>query len=300
MATRASTINTDVTSTMILLAILNLLLAVVGTAALPQGASLVARSTCSPRPKDLWQPVVGVSWNYQLLKPISLLQTVDAKPKLWAIDLFDNNATTITVMQGKGHRIICYFSAGSYENWRPDAASFKPSDLGNDLDGWPGEKWLNLSSPNVRKIMKARLDLAVRKGCDGVDPDNVDGYDNDNGLDLTEADSVDYVMFLANEAHGRNLSIGLKNAGAIIDGVIDCMEWSVNEQCVAYDECDTYQPFIQHHKPVFHVEYPKGTETSNNKPVSAATKKKYCQAEDEAGFSTILKNINLDTWIETC
>ncbi|KAJ9633054.1 hypothetical protein H2204_007444 [Knufia peltigerae] len=203
-------------------------------------------------------------------------------------------------MKSNGHRVICYFSAGSYENWRPDASKFSPSDLGNDLDGWPGEKWLNISSPKVRTIMKARLDLAVHKGCDGVDPDNVDGYDNDNGLDLTQDDSIDYMIFLANEAHGRNLSIGLKNAGAIIDDVVECMEWSVNEQCVQYTECDTYAVFIQHQKPVFHVEYPKGPDTSNNNPVSSKTKKKYCTDPDEAHFSTILKNIDLDTWIETC
>ncbi|KAL6245017.1 hypothetical protein RBB50_007792 [Rhinocladiella similis] len=223
-----------------------------------------------------------------------------SKPKVWAIDLFDNNAITIDLMKSKGHRVICYFSAGSYEDWRPDTSNFSASDLGNDLDGWPGEKWLNIRSQKVRTIMKARLNLAVHKGCDGVDPDNVDGYDNDNGLGLKQADSIDYMIFLANEAHGRNLSIGLKNAGAIIEDVVDCMEWSVNEQCVAYDECDTYAAFIQDQKPVFHVEYPKGTKTSNNKPVSSQTKKKYCEAKDEDGFSTILKNINLDTWLETC
>jgi hypothetical protein len=44
------------------------------------------------------------------------------------------------------------------------------------LDGWPGERWLRLGSENVRRIMKGRVELAGQKGCDGVDPDNVDGY----------------------------------------------------------------------------------------------------------------------------
>jgi hypothetical protein len=72
--------------------------------------------------------------------------------------------------------VICYFSAGSYEPGRPDSGDFKKEDMGAGLDGWPGEKWLKLSSENVRNIMKKRIDLAWKKGCDGVDPDNVDGY----------------------------------------------------------------------------------------------------------------------------
>lgn len=54
--------------------------------------------------------------------------------------------------------------------------------MGAELDGWPGERWLKLSSENVRNIMKKRIDLAWRKGCDGVDPDNVDGYVSHNLL----------------------------------------------------------------------------------------------------------------------
>jgi hypothetical protein len=60
--------------------------------------------------------------------------------------------------------------------------------------------------------MRARLDLAQSKQCDAVEPDNIDGFDNRNGLGLAQADSIDYVTFLAAEAHGRGLSIGQKNA----------------------------------------------------------------------------------------
>lgn len=68
---------------------------------------------------------------------------------------------------------------------------FKESDLGKPLDGWEDERWLNVKSQNVRKIMRARLDLAAQKNCDGVEPDNVDEYDNDNGLKLTERDAIE-------------------------------------------------------------------------------------------------------------
>lgn len=63
----------------------------------------------------------------------------------------------------------------------------------------------------VRNIMKARLDMASSKGCDGVDPDNMDGYTNDPGFPLTYATQLNYNRFIAAEAHARSLSVGLKN-----------------------------------------------------------------------------------------
>jgi Glycoside-hydrolase family GH114 len=103
--------------------------------------------------------------------------------------------------------------------------------------------------------MLARRGLSVTKGCDGVDPDNVDGYDNDNGLGLTQASALDYINFLTDTAHMWNLSIGLKNAREIIPDIIDKMEWWVQEQCIRYDKCDSFRPFLDQGKPVFHVEY---------------------------------------------
>ena len=39
-----------------------------------------------------------------------------------------------------------------------------------------GEKWLDLNSENVRRIMSKRIELAAEKGFDAIDPDNIDGY----------------------------------------------------------------------------------------------------------------------------
>lgn len=263
-------------------------------------ASLSTRATCSPRPAGLKLPTPGTTWNYVLKNPIAKPSEIDTKISVWGIDLVDNTAATISTMKGKGANVVCYFSAGSYEDWRPDASKFQSKDLGKDLDGWPGEKWLDIRSTNVRNIMKSRLDLAVQKGCNGVDPDNVDGYDNDNGFDLQESDAIDYIIFLANEAHKRGLTVSLKNAGAIIPDVIDCVDFSVNEQCHQYNECDTYAAFIKKNKPVFHVEYPKGDDVNDNNPVSDATKNAICKDSTATGFSTIIKNINLDDWIQKC
>jgi hypothetical protein len=118
--------------------------------------------------------------------------------------------------------------------------------------------------------MTSRLDMAKEKGCDGVDPDNIDAYGNENGLGLTEADSIDFLTFLATEAHSRGMAIGLKNGGDIIGSVIDKMQWSVNEQCAEYNECDVYAAFTEVNKPVFHIEY-SGETIENDSSASTGT-----------------------------
>ncbi|CUM57145.1 unnamed protein product [Debaryomyces tyrocola] len=246
---------------------------------------------------SLWKPKKGLTWQYQLASPFkTLVSGVD----VYDIDLFENSEETISNLQKQGKKVICYFSAGSYENWRPDKEKFAEGDLGKSLDGWKGERWLNVKSQNVRKIMKARLDLAVQKKCDGVEPDNVDGYDNDNGIKLTEKDAIDYMNFLASEAHHRNLSIGLKNAGSIVKDLVNLVEWAVQEQCIQFGGCREYQSFIKADKPVFHVEYPKGEDVNNNRNITSSKFNKICNNVESDGFSTIVKNMNLDYWIEVC
>jgi hypothetical protein len=143
--------------------------------------------------------------------------------------------------------------------------------------------------------MLKRLNRAASTLCEGVDPENVDAHNNANGLNLTVADAVSYVSFLADAAHARNLSIGLKNAGELIHHVLDKVQWEVNEQCVKYRECSTFQPFITAGKPVFYIEY------SNSAPnINVTTRTQFCNDSREAGFSTILKDIGLDNWLEAC
>ena len=261
------------------------------------GTGTGTNGTISSNTTVKWQPDVGVKWQIELLYALNDT-SVDAH--IYDIDLYDNPKSMISELQSMGRKVICYFSAGTYESWRSDASDFKSADKGNNLNDWPGEKWLDTNSANVRNIMQTRLDLAVTKGCDGVDPDNIDGYDNDNGLDLTQNDAINYVNWLATQAHSRNLSIGLKNGGAIINSVIANMQWSVNEQCAQYSECDTYAAFTEANKPVFHIEYPKGDDTDNDVEVTTNQRSSACNAASAGNFSTVIKNMNLNNWVEYC
>ncbi|KAH7086049.1 glycoside hydrolase superfamily [Paraphoma chrysanthemicola] len=260
----------------------------------------------SPNTTLPWTPKVGDTWQIVLSHPPSISSAPTTTPNvtIFDVDLFDTPKVTIDSLHTLGKKVICYFSAGSYEEWRTDAKDFKPEDLGKELDGWPGEKWARLGSQNLRGIMKKRIEMAREKGCDGVDPDNVDGYQNDNGLGLTANDSIVFMQYLSSVTRPLNMSLGLKNAGSIISGVLPLVDFSVNEQCVEYNECSKFAAFIDAGKPVFHIEYPAGDgdlqQSVETNGFSEDTRKKFCNGEGTKGFSTVLKKMELDGWVEYC
>lgn len=91
---------------------------------------------------------------------------------VWDIDLFDSDSATIRDLKSAGKIVICYFSAGTRENWRDDAREFPAADVGKVLPEWPDENWLRTGSAKIREIMAKRIKLAGDKGCDAIDPDN--------------------------------------------------------------------------------------------------------------------------------
>lgn len=123
-----------------------------------------------------WRPAVESKVQMILAESIDANYTVSLVPhsaQVFDIDLFNNDARTIAAIKARGHRVICYFSAGTAENWRPDFKKFTPAQLGKALPDWPGERWLDNRDPAVRQIMFERIRLAWWNGCDAVDPDNI-------------------------------------------------------------------------------------------------------------------------------
>lgn len=108
------------------------------------------------------------------------------------------------------------------------------------------------------------------------------------------------MQFLSEEAKSYNMSIGLKNAGSIIPDVLDFVDFSVNEQCIQYSECETFAAFIKADKPVFNIEYPGGAPDD----VSMKVKDEICSQKGNAtgteDFSIVIKTMDLDGWVEYC
>jgi len=263
--------------------------------------SATAQSTTPA--KSFWKPATGATIQVQIGAALTSTSNLPSTISIYDVDLFDTSIEIITGLKNAGKKVICYFSAGTAEDWRSDYSKFMLADLGHDMVDWAGEKWLHTPNANVRKIMLARLELAKSKGCDGVDPDNVDvyGFGNSSGFtDLTQRSTIDYLIYLADQAHALGLAIGLKNGGEITPQIEPYLQWALTEQCADYDECHVYKPFIDAGKPVFNIQYPFG---DNNKDtlVTEDLKTNFCTPKSNIpGTTTILKHMNLDTWLYQC
>ena len=230
----------------------NYQISVIGTGRDKTSKTLLNLKVSKEPQVNVWRPKPNTSWQWQLDGEIDTSFDVD----MYDIDLFDAPQSIIDNLHKEGRIVICYFSAGSFEPWREDAGNFPESVKAKKLEDFEDERWLDISKLEVlAPIMRARLDLAVQKDCDGVEPDNVDGYTNDTGKPLTSEDQLNYNLFLAKEAHARGLSIGLKNDLEQVLELEPHFDWALNEQCFQYNECDKLLPFIKAGKAVFGVEY---------------------------------------------
>ena len=233
-----------------------------------------------------YHPTLNETWQWQLKGTINTSYDVT----LYDIDLFDTPTATITALHAKGKKVLCYFSAGSYENWREDKGEFLAPELGNTLDGWEDEQWLDIRSENVKRIMRQRIDLAKSKGCDGVEPDNVDGYttDNNSGFDFGSEEQLTYNRFLASYAHEQGLFIALKNDLDQIEALVEVFDLAVNEQCFEYGECAMLRPFIEQNKPVLNAEYLTAYRED------ATQRTALCQEAKSQQISTLILPLGLD------
>jgi len=225
---------------------------------------------------------------------------------------------------------MCYFSGGGSESWRPDYKSIKQSDMGDTMPKWPGEHYLNLRSPTVWKFMQNRVKMAYDKGCDALDPDNLDPFNDDfqrgGGFKppLVEADSVEFVKKLSAEARRYGMSMGLKNAEELLPNVTQYIHFAVNEECATYERgCKQYEPLLRAGKPVFHFEYVKILDKNGRVPTlqsvypqwanlsSRAIQDYYCLRNNFGNaelvgpdigrlFSTAIKLLDLGGWVMYC
>ncbi|SHF08059.1 Glycoside-hydrolase family GH114 [Marinomonas polaris DSM 16579] len=233
---------------------------------------------------DWYRPPVSVTWQWQLDGVVNEGYDVD----LYDIDLFDSSVELIQRLQASGKKVICYFSAGSYEDWRPDAVDFAAKDLGKTLSGWDNERWLDIRSSQVRDVMIRRLDLAVSKGCDGIEPDNVDSYRTNTGFSFRANDQLDYNRFLAAQAHARGLAIGLKNDPDQARALSSDFDFAITEQCFEFSECRSYSSFIKAGKPVLNAEYRRIYVDDE------AQRNAMCKQSLALEFSTLVLPVTLD------
>ncbi len=248
----------------------------------------------------------GTTWIWDLENG-SLPTTLNAQ--VYVVDLFGTTAAKIQQYKSAGKKVVCYFSAGTYENWRSDANQF-PQDtwcsagencaqskhiLGDwCTSGGSCEWWLDHRKSSVRTAMQARMQLASNKGCDAVEPDNVDAYAHDDEIScsdqacwgLSAANQLDYNRWLADTAHSLCLGIALKNDVDQVSDLVSSFDFAINEECQRYSECGIYKStFVAQNKAVFNAEYTKDASGDTRNWTSCTGTQSSC-ACGESGFSS--------------
>jgi len=233
----------------------------------------------------IWRPAIHVSFQWQL-SDLPVDRSVDAM--VYDIDLFENDASVVAALHAQGRHVICYIDVGSWERGRPDASQFPASVIGKVYSGFPDENWLDIRQLSIlAPIMEARMDQCKAKGFDAIEPDNINGYENDTGFPLTAQDQLNYNRFLAEQAHMRGLSIGLKNDWDQVGDLLASFDWALSEECFYQQECAALTPFIQAGKAVFDVEY-------------QLDPAQFCPQARAMQFSALKKHLSLDAYRVAC
>lgn len=242
-----------------------------------------------PAAAAAWAPRPGQNWQW-MLDSVPTPAQLAATPNIaaWDVDGFDTSAQRVADIHARGAGAVCYISAGSWENWRPDAGAFPATVKGRTLDGWAGERWLDIRQLGfLRPILKRRMQMCKTKGFDAVEPDNVDGFSNNTGFKLTAADQLAYNRMLAETAHLLGLRVALKNDAEQIRALEPYFDFALNEECYAYQECGAYAAFRAAGKAVWITEYATRTTT-------------FCPQAIASGFDAMKKRLSLDAYRVGC
>lgn len=234
------------------------------------------------------RPATLSKWDWQLSLPYDVSRA-DAI-RWYDLDWEDATPRTIAAIHAKGAKVACYMSVGTWEKWRRDKSFFPAFVQGKIYEEWPDERWLDVRRTDVLvPIMEARMDVCRQKGFDGVQFDNLDGFENNalakTGFPLKRAHEVQYARWLANIAHRKGLSVAWENAIPLLPSLVSYMDWFIMEECNQYDECGAATAFTNRGKFVGAVEYSDTIELQEFKT--------YCDDNAALRISSIFKNRNL-------
>lgn len=228
--------------------------------------------------RQRWLPKPTTApWQWQLQGKID----VSFPAKVYEVDGFETPRRTVAKLHRSGRRAVCYLDVGAWESYRPDADRYPAAVLGRAYSGYPDERWLDIRRIDLlAPVLRRRFDICRRKRFDAVESDNLAGYENRSGFDLTAADQLRFNRWVAREVHRRGMSVALKNDPEQASRLVSDFDFAVVEECFAYDECGKFSPFVEAGKAVFSAEY-EGSPSD------------FCPRAKRLRFSTIRKGYDL-------
>ncbi|MFN8369600.1 MAG: endo alpha-1,4 polygalactosaminidase [Bacteriovoracaceae bacterium] len=238
-------------------------------------------------PQTGWTPKINQKWHIQYSGTIDLSE-LNPNTEVIILDLFKTDKELIDTLKKSNLKIICSFSVGTYDPNHPDADEYHENILGNNLNGSPDIRWVDIRNlETLRAIMGKRMDLAVEKSCDGVLTLAMENFAFDTGFPIKYRDQLEFNLMLAEMAHARALSIGLHNDFDQIPELKDSFDWAFSEQCFEFNKCNKLLPLVDIQKPVFGVEYNLSTED-------------FCPKANVLNFDFVRKNIEMDATSTPC
>lgn len=259
-----------------------------GTSPLAPGVWRAGDRSRRSAPAQRWIPAPGETYQIQYDGKLDLSNPA----KIYDLDMFDTPDSIVAKLHAKDRRVMCYIDVGTWENWRPDAGKFPKSVLGKPDGHWPGERWLDIRQTSVLEpIMAHRLDLCKAKGFDGVDPDNLDGYQNRTGFPLTYKEQLSYDTWVAKAAHARGLTADQKGDNGQVKDLVKAFDFAVVEQCYAQGWCNQFAVYTRTNRLVVDVEYFHDRQRFLDQT---------CPDVARYDEGAILKKLELTAWVLTC
>jgi hypothetical protein len=237
-----------------------------------------AAGQSSLRAGSRWHPAPQTTpWQWQLQGKLDF----SVPASVYDIDGFESTAADVAALRARGRKAICYLDVGSWESYRPDRDRFPRAVIGRRYEGFPDERWLDVGRFQLfRKPLEARIAMCARKGFDAVEPDNVAGFENKTGFDITPAQQLRFNRWIAVQVHRRGMAVALKNDPRQVPQLLGSFDFAIAEECFQYDECGSFEPFVKAGKAVFEAEYELPTS-------------KFCNRAVALGFSSIRKSYDL-------
>jgi len=221
-----------------------------GTLVVRHDPSSSAGSGGSGGAGTFYVPAENVAWQAKLSGAIDIAEDAE----LFYLDALLQDSADLAQLHEQGRHYICYLSAGSWESFRDDHEAFPESALGNALPGFPDERWLDVRSPEVRRLMQQRIERLAALGCDGIPPSSLAVDTADTGFGLTPEDALDYARWLAERIHAAGMSAGLTAPLDLTRELWRSFEFGLAIGCLQSSGCAEFAPFVEAQRPVLYVE----------------------------------------------
>ena len=240
-----------------------------------------------------YKPQIGDSFEWRL-DSIGLNEINQYTCKIIDIDAFSATKELVDAFHARGIKVIAYISVGTIENYRSDSTLLPHEIIGNIYPAWPDERFLNIREiEKMKPFIISRFNMIKQKGFDGIEPDNMDGYGEINGFNLSLNDTEIFCEWIIEEAHNRGLSIGQKNTEELVPLLYKKFDWALTEDVFNSNTQNDYSLYISVNKPVFSAEY---TDAMSITDFSTFV----CSKAKKLKYFAFLKHRDLTQWKYEC